>query len=115
MPIPTQIEMQQTFDQLDNTHTELIELGNALDSKKTTYESKRKQLQEIMKLLRENKEDEAMELFAPAEKQSLQDAGDAFSRKQNQFNKLVMLSQHQKNMIDAARVLVDASGLGLKV
>ncbi len=57
--------------------------------------------------------DEALEKFAPNEKAALTEIGEAFNAKQNQFNKQMMFGNYVKNMLDLAKVQIDAANLGI--
>jgi hypothetical protein len=108
-------EIKKVSDNLQRCHKELIDLGNALEAKKKAFAKTQARFQEMMKLAREGKQDEALKLFAPEETAELEALAQAVGNKENEFNHWGMQSRGIDQLIQNEKVRLEAAKLGTHV
>ena len=113
--LPLEIEIKTVSEGQQKAYDELVILGDAFELKKKALAKTQIRFQEMMKLAREGKQDEALEMFAPQETADLRIASDAMNNKQNEFNRLSMRAQGLDRLIQAEKVRLEAAKLGIEV
>jgi hypothetical protein len=121
--LPTNDEIKTISDGIQKTHSELIELGNALEQKQLAFQKTMEAFQEMMKAAREGKTirlgnqdiPAAIELFAPGEVAGLKEAIVKVQSKENEFNKFGMMSRSIDQLIQAEKVKLEAAKLGIEL
>jgi hypothetical protein len=112
--MPTNEDIKVVSEGQQKAYDELVILGDALEQKKKAFAKTQARFQEMVKLAREGKQDEALELFAPQETADLRTSADAVNNKQNELNRWSMKAQGIDRLIQMEKVKLEAAKMGVK-
>jgi hypothetical protein len=113
--LPPNEEIKAVSEGQQKAYDELVELGNAHDQKKRAFQKTQARYQDMMKLARDGKQDEALEMFAPQEVADLRASGEALDMKLNELNRLSMRAQGLDRLIQTERIRLEAEKMGVQL
>ena len=113
--MPTNEEIKAVSEGQQKAYDELVKLGDALEQKKKAFTKTQARFAEMMKLAREGKQDEALEMFAPQETADLRESADAVNNKQNELNRWSMKAQGLDRLIQTEKIKLEAAKMGIEL